>query len=510
MHHFRFVSAARVSSFANSSFGVALFAVALPAIVLLGGSLTAADWNQWRGPARDGLAADSPRLRDALPATGLPALWTADDEIAAAESGGWSSPIVAAGKVYLFAHKKTRLKEGSLPPQKFPWLPPEKRTGMSDEDYAEYERQRRDEDEVRASFFRHDEFVYCLDADNGQLAWTNQRDSVYTRFPQSGSPAVVDGRLYYLGAGRVAYCLDAATGKDLWHRKLPGEFRDEFLQASVVVADGVLVVLCGSLFGVDAATGKILWEGDRQATRGTHSSPVVWNAAGRELVIANVGDADTICVDPRTGAEQWRVSSEGGQSTPVVAGDLLITYGSSRKRGLRGFRLSTSGAEHLWTFSGTADPGSSPVVVGDNVFVQGDRRLACVDLATGESRWSATLDMAGPRYSSLAAADGKVFYAFDSVLCFRATAEGFRPLMTARIDDQGVLADESAFRAMLDLDALEKTAEGQKESQRIWRKKFGDSGPLPCASPAIADGKLFLRTKQGLACFDLTALQAKE
>ncbi len=468
-------------------------------------SLAAADWNQWRGPQRDGAAPDSPALRDALPATGLAAAWTADQAIAGAQGGGWSSPIVVNGRVYLFAHKKTRLKAGALPKQEFPWLPPEKRVGMSDEQYAEYERKRRDEDELRASFFRHDEFIYCLDARTGELVWTNQRDSVYTRFSQSGSPAVIDGRLFTLGAGRVAYCIDAVSGDDLWQRKLPGEFRDEFLQSSVAVTDGIAVVLCGSLYGLDAATGEIVWAGDAKATRGTHSSPVVWDGAGRNLVIANVGDGDTIAVDPRTGQEQWRVRSEGGQSTPVLVGDQLITYGSSRKRGLRCFRISSSGAEHVWTYNGTADPGSSPVVVGDNVFVQGDRRLACVDLATGKARWNTTLDMARPRYTSLVAADGKVFYTFDSVLCFRATGEGFRPLMTAVIDDQGLLADEAAFRQMLNLDALEQTAEGQKESQQLWRKKFNGSEPLACASPAIADGRLFVRTKKGLACFDLSA-----
>jgi outer membrane protein assembly factor BamB len=474
-------------------------------LLLFAAPLTAADWNQWRGSSRDGLDHQSPSLIEALPASGLPAVWVADKSIAAAQSGGWSSPIVANGKVYLFAHKKTRLKEGAMPRQEFPWLPPEKRVGMSDDEYAEYEKQRRDEDQIRASFFRHDEFVYCLNADNGEVMWTHQRDSIYTRFPQSGSPTVIDGRLYFLGAGRMAYCIDAVTGKDLWQRKLTGDFRDEFLQSSIVVADGVAVVLCGSLFGLDTATGEIFWEGDKKTTHGTHSSPVVWSGSGRDLVIANVGNGDTMCLEPRTGKELWRIRSEGGQSTPVIAGDRLITYGSSRKRGLRCFRLSPSKATHEWTFNGTADPGSSPVVVGGNVFVQGDRRLACVDLVTGETRWNATLDMARPRYTSLVAADGKVFYTFDSVLCFRATSEGFRPLMTALIDETGLLADESAFRQMLDLETLEETAEGQKESQRIWRKKFNNTGPLACASPAIVDGKLFLRTKKGLACFDLTA-----
>ena len=230
----------------NPAMNRASISLCVICIALFAGPLAAADWNQWRGASRDGLAHESPRLLESLPASGLPALWIADKSIAGAQSGGWSSPIVAKGKVYLFAHKKTRLKEGAMPKQEFPWLAPDKRVGMSDDDYAEYERKRRDEDQVRASFFRHDEFVYCLDAGSGEIVWTNQRNSIYTRFPQSGSPTVIDGRLFFLGAGRMAYCIDAVTGKDLWQRKLTGDFRDEFLQSSVAIADGIAIVQCGS------------------------------------------------------------------------------------------------------------------------------------------------------------------------------------------------------------------------------------------------------------------------
>ena len=59
-------------------------------IALFAGPLAAADWNQWRGSGRDGLAHTSPTLLEALPAVGLSAEWTADKSIAAAQGGGWS------------------------------------------------------------------------------------------------------------------------------------------------------------------------------------------------------------------------------------------------------------------------------------------------------------------------------------------------------------------------------------------------------------------------------------
>ena len=119
------------------------------------------------------------------------------------------------------------------------------------------------------------------------------------------------------------------------------------------------------------------------------------------------------------------------------------------------------------------DPGSSPVVVGDAVFVQGDRRLASVDLKTGKATWTARLDLNRPRYTSLIAADGKAFYAFDGLLCFAASADAFQPLMQAVIDRNGLLAEEEAFRRKLGIDELERTAEGQKEAEQLWKKEIG-------------------------------------
>lgn len=463
---------------------------------------SAADWNQWRGSRRDGLAASSPALIEALPDDGLRPVWQSEP-IKSAGDGGWGSPVVAAGRVYLFAHVREKLRE--LGPQKYPWFAPESRPEVTPEEYREYERMRRDEDEERAKAFAFREFVYCFSAENGETLWTNRSDSVYTRFPQSGSPAVVDGRLYILGAGRFARCLDAATGDDLWKTHLPGEFRDEYLQSSILLVDGVAIVVAGHLFGLDAATGDIRWEGDPQQTRGSHSSPVLWESAGRSRLIVNLAGGWSGCFDPADGRELWRVKSEAGQATPVVAGDRLITYGNSRAQGLRCFALTDSAAEQLWMYRGLQDKGSSPVVVGNKVYVQGETRLACIDLATGDADWSDYLDVANPQFSSPIAADGKVLYAYESLICVQATPEGFRPLFDARFGEDGLMAGEATFRRLLKLDDLAGEPNAAEEAEKRLVRHLGRNAPLPCASPAIADGRIYLRLKNGLACYDLRA-----
>jgi hypothetical protein len=75
-------------------------AVALGAGVLTAWAAGAqeADWPQWRGPGRNGVAPDCPPLLDKLPAAALQPAWEF-----ALPSGGprYSSPVIAGGQVFL-------------------------------------------------------------------------------------------------------------------------------------------------------------------------------------------------------------------------------------------------------------------------------------------------------------------------------------------------------------------------------------------------------------------------
>ena len=459
------------------------------------------DWNQWRGDNRDGVAVNSPPLINAFPADGLKPMWVSDD-LPSARDGGWSSPAIADGRVFIFSHERTKVGDGQLPRAKYPYLAPDKRVGMTDEEYTEYEKNRRDEQESRSKRYSFREYLFCMDAATGKQLWKNSRSSVYTRFPQSGTPAVVDNRVYVLGAGRIARCIDARTGDDVWTQELPGEFRDEFMQCSFVVIDGVAVVALDQVYGLNAATGEVIWTRGEKTSR-THSSPAVWRHAGKTYAIVNMNNKQTACIDVADGRELWRVDSECGHSTPLILGDRMFTFGNSRKKGLKCFELSPSEAELQWTYQGAGDPGGSPVAVGDSIYVQGEKRLACVDIESGKANWMTTINLERPRYSSLIAADGKVFYAFESLLCFAADPSDYQQIANAVIDVDGLLADEDDFRRLLKIDELEKTAEGQKEAERLWRQTFGKDGVLPCCTPAIVDGKLFLRRKKNLVCYDL-------
>lgn len=480
-------------------FVVTMHGVAAPA--------RAEEWNQWRGNGRNGVAQSSPPLIEALPDEGLKPLWstaqTLASEPAGWANGGWGSPVVADGRAYLFVHRKSQQVDKKPPAKQYPFLPEDKRGGMTPAEYEEYETKRREEDRMLSTFFDYRETIYCLDARTGALVWKNERPSVYSRFLQSCTPTVADGRLFVLGAGLMAHCVDAKTGKTLWIERLPGEFVDEHMASSFAVTDGVAVVLASQLMAVDVNTGSVVWSGDAKTARGVHSSPVLWTHAGQHYVVVNLAGSVTACFEPRTGRELWRVKSEAGVSTPVVVGNRLVTLGSSRRAGLRCFEMSLTEAQEVWVYQRVADKGSSPVVVGDYVFVQGERRLACVELASGREAWNAELDLATPQYTSLVAADGKVIYALDGVLGFAATAADYQPLLQGKINRQGLLASEATLRKLLKLDEVEREPGGLEKSTKVFQQEVDNQGPLACASPAIAEGLLYLRLRGGVVCYDL-------
>src|SRR5882762_1485266 len=63
-------------------------------------ALHAADWPQWRGPLRNGVLADSPKLLDAWPKGELEQLWDSE-QIPSNDDGGLSSVVVAGDRALL-------------------------------------------------------------------------------------------------------------------------------------------------------------------------------------------------------------------------------------------------------------------------------------------------------------------------------------------------------------------------------------------------------------------------
>ena len=465
----------------------------------------AADWPQWRGADRNGYVETS-ALIDSLPAEGLAPKWSLES-FPGGNSGGWSSPIVSDGRVYLFSHTKTKNPKVELAESKYPWLSPDKRVGMTDEEYQAYEVKRRDENERRAKAFRFDERLVCLDLESGEVIWDKSEESKYTRFVQSGTPCVAQGRVFVLGAERTARCYDAATGNVLWSQRLPGDFRDEFFASSFTVVDDVALVACGPLVALNASDGAVLWKGDAPLDYQSHSSPAIWNAGTAKVVIVNTSGGKTQAYRADSGEKLWELSAGAGQSTPIVAGDRLLVYGSSRKSGLSAYSLDrdqlAKTPEREWQFQRAADSGSTPVVRDDAVFVQGEKRLAKVRLSDGDTEWQTTMKISNPRYTSLIAAGDQVFFGWEGLLAFQADGDRFQALYEAKVDADQHLITTADLRKKLKMDEVSTGQDGAGNAEKLWQKNAVATGPLACSTPAVSDGRMIIRLRDAVVCYDL-------
>lgn len=466
-----------------------------------------ADWNQWRGTKRDG-ATTATDVRAELPKTGLKPLWKTEDNTGS--GGGWSSPIIADGMVFQYFHDRDRREGVELPPEKYPSLTDEQKTKLSEEERKSYEEKRSQEQQDRRDKqFVHRDRVMCLDAKTGKPIWEHTRESESTRWRQSSTPVVSAGNLYYIGADRKLVCLNIPDKSQTWAVAIPIEAQSKEgnpdpISSSPLVTDGRVIVLADRLIAFDKADGSVEWTSEAKHDGVIYSSPAVWHSPSGPRIVANVGDEGTICVEAATGRELWRVESHAGRSSPVIQGDTLLTYGGSRKGGLRRYEMKEDGAELKWTSHRFADQGSSPVIAAGRVFVQSSRDLACVDLEDGATLWKVPLKGDNPRYTSPIAVGDHVFYTFGGVLGVPAKAEEPTPTIDARINEDGLLASEDYFREKLKLDSLSNA-----EAEKVWQRQIESQGPERCVSPALVDGRLYLRLNRGLVCYDLSSKLSK-
>jgi outer membrane protein assembly factor BamB len=299
-----------------------------------------------------------------------------------------------------------------------------------------------------------DDTIVCLDFETGRTLWKTKAPGEPTGRNSSSTPCIVDGRVFALGSTQV-HCVDAKSGSSLWTAPLDSKGPG----SSPLYAEGVLIVNAGQLTGLDATTGKRLWA--QAKAGGGNASPVAWRSHDRTLVICN-GRSDLTAVDPRSGDVVWSVPA-GGDSTPAIVGDRLAVQGRP-ELGLILYQLAPTSATRVWNVPmDVLRNQSSPIIHETAVYLMDDDIQRCIDLATGRVCWEEKISSS---IASPVLADGKIF------------------VMINNGNNLQILRASSKARSEL----------GKTTVRATW---------VP--SPAIADGRLLVRTKDRVRCYDLRA-----
>jgi outer membrane protein assembly factor BamB len=330
--------------------------IALAILVLSAVTLSAQDWSQWRGPARNGLTTTFV----------APATWPERPTQAwKVQAGiGHSSPVVSGTRVFLLS----RVSE--------------------------------------------QEVVTAYELATGKQIWRNAYDAPYQVNPAAtshgkgpkGTPLVHRGRVYTLGISGTLSALDANDGRVLWRKNFTREFPQaspEYGAAMSPIGEEAMVIahVGGSqnsaLSAFDAESGAVrwTWKGDGPA----YASPVVATLGGvRQLVTQT--QSRVLGLSVADGTLLWDIpfttDYEQNIITPVIVGNDTVIYGGLSKPTVA---VRVAQANGKWT---TAERWrnaeipmymSSPIDAGGTLYgltQKNKGQFFAVDTATGKTLWT--------------------------------------------------------------------------------------------------------------------------
>ncbi len=150
------------------------------------------------------------------------------------------------------------------------------------------------------------------------------------------------------------------------------------------------------LYAYDTATGRVVWE-QRRAMPSSWTTPLLLEAAGRSQLIT-AGEPFAISYDSTTGRELWRADCLGADlaPSPIFANDLLYLVHASVS--IVALRVDGSGdvtKTHVaWHYEEGAPDIVSPVTDGTNLFALATwGTLTCIDARTGGKVGEKDLEM---------------------------------------------------------------------------------------------------------------------
>ncbi|MFN8856784.1 MAG: PQQ-binding-like beta-propeller repeat protein [Planctomycetaceae bacterium] len=221
----------------------------------------------------------------------------------------------------------------------------------------------------------------------------------------SPTPVIAGGRLLCHFGNLGTAAVDLATGKVLWKTRLPLE-HSVGPGSTPVVVDDRLIIPCDGVdrqfvAALDVATGRELWRVPRPRMSGDNgdfhkafSTPLVIGEGTRRQVIIP-GAQWVVSYDPATGKTLWQVRHGDGFSNsprPVFAHGLVFVCTGYMNHELVAIRVDGEGdvtETHIaWRMNKQVPPMSSPVVVGDFLYMVSDQGVvSCLKARTGEVRY---------------------------------------------------------------------------------------------------------------------------
>jgi len=329
--------------------------------------------------------------------------------------------------------------------------------------------------------------ILCVSASDGRELWRTQYD--LGKIPlnslnsyASATPALDEERAYTVWPGVEETTLAALThdGKEAWTARLPASRTRHGVGSSPIVCGDVVILsheqdkgsrdVASVCFAFDRRTGQVRWRRERPETvNASYSTPCIReDERGRAQLVFTSNLHGVAGVDPATGDILWETPSvlpARTVSSPVLAGGMIVANCGEGGRGIRMTVVKPPGGEagataaEVYAIDGpTISYVPTPIVHDDLLYLFLDQgTVSCLRAGTGETLWSEK--PAGRYFGSPVCVDGKLY-------CL--TADG----------------DVVVVRAGPRYELLAVNPLGEKSH----------------ATPAVAGGRMYLRTFSHLVC----------
>jgi len=323
--------------------------VALAVACSVGTALRAADWPSFRGENHQGVSSETGLLKS-WPKEGPKVVWEYKGI-----GDGYSSACVVSNEVYT--------------------------AGMVD----------------------GEGWVFALSSE-GTLKWkkrygaTASEKKMKYKGPRS-TPRFDDGLLYFTSAVGKLFCFKADTGDLVWEKDFAQEFESRtikfmFSESVLIVDDKVICTPGGEkslIVALHKKTGEVVWNNNDLECKRSYCSPTLVEHNGRKLILTNL-EKSCVGLEASTGKLLWEIPHKDrlGQNnvTPLYDnGKVFIT--NQRGADPTMFKISDDGnsAEVVWRNNVLENNFGGVVLHNGLLYGTNKKGWVCQDFISGEKRW---------------------------------------------------------------------------------------------------------------------------
>ena len=322
--------------------------------------------------------------------------------------------------------------------------------------------------------------LLCYDCKSGNLLWqvtvlktpleSKHNDNSYA----SGTPATDGTNIYVSFVDRADVVVAAYdfTGKQVWLQR-PGTFSSPHGYSCSPVLYKDKVIINGDSKGdafvaaLSRTDGHTIWKTRHQKPALSYSTPIFREIAGRMQMIF-CGNQEVASYNPDDGSRNWFVNGPSQEfcASPVYSEKAGLVYISSSwpQRHLLAIKPNGKGdvsdSNIAWRSTEGAYYVPSPIITGDYLFTtMTNGQVHCIEATTGKILWKESL---GKQYSSAVLANGLVYMP----------------------NDEGVI---TVIKPGPTFESIAKN----------------NIGETMIASPAISNGRIYLRGAKHIFCIGL-------